>query len=401
MKTKIKQGIRVALIHQCGRVATGAHQLNETLLVALKQIGVTVHTIFPKGKYEIKPNKEILNRRSQSANYINNKIKFYGSLEARKEELRNCDVLHGVTYTGIGLVDSDIPVVASFGSTLYGYLRQVPRRPKLYRPSTGVFRKLEKSGQLYLEELRPRMALKLLSKIEKRVALKSAGNIACSLGVAQELVEMGVPAEKVKIIYNALSPEWLTTPVARSIKKEPEIVFIGRLGRNKFELALKGFDRLIGILDRLPKVTKRLFLASENMNLPDLLCDYIPDVYCYSNVRPHQLIIKLGGVFGDILLLTSRYEGFSLSLIQGMSRGTIPVTFPCGIAPEIIRNGENGYIVNSPAEALRCIRTIQADPILRAKLATNAIKMAKKFTPAKMAKAHLTLYKEIKSKSRH
>jgi glycosyltransferase involved in cell wall biosynthesis len=396
MRVKKKRRIRLALVHRPGRVTTGAHQINEVLYKALKKIGVIVKLFFPRERKEAKPSRLIIDRRERSARYIQSKVKFYASLKYKKREIVKCDVLQGVTYTGIGYVGSPMPVVASFGSTLRGYLKNVPKVTKLYRPKNGIYRRLENSGLLYLKELRPRLALKLLADIEKKVAANSSRVVACSAGVAQELIQMGVSANKINIIYNALSPEWLLVPTVRKTKREPDLVFIGRLGGDRFELALKGFDRLIGVFESLPDLNKRIFIASDNKNLPRLLNQAMPKVDCRTNIRPDKLMNKLGSIFGDILLLTSRYEGFSLSLIQGMSRGAIPICFRCGIAPEIINHGSNGYLINSPAEALRIIRTLRSQPRLRSKLAGNAMRTARTFTPERMAMEHLRLYQELK-----
>lgn len=94
---------------------------------------------------------------------------------------------------------------------------------------------------------------------------------------------------------------------------------------------------------------------SRNKRLLSCMTESIPHHIVESNVLKTDIPTILASHAGSILLVTSRYEGFSLSLIEGMSQGLIPVTFGVGVAPEIIINGVNGYIVDSLDEAIHRI----------------------------------------------
>jgi len=52
------------------------------------------------------------------------------------------------------------------------------------------------------------------------------------------------------------------------------------------------------------------------------------------------------------MLITSKYEGTPLSLLEAMSCGVIPVSTPVGNIPNIIKHGNNGFIYNSCDEAI-------------------------------------------------
>jgi glycosyltransferase involved in cell wall biosynthesis len=97
---------------------------------------------------------------------------------------------------------------------------------------------------------------------------------------------------------------------------------------------------------------------------------------------------------GSILFLPSRYEGFSLSLVEGMSQGLIPVTYPIGVAPEIIRDGENGYLVNSQKEAITRIEAIVSNKKLREYMSKQAQETSYDFKSEKMVEQLATFYKK-------
>jgi len=95
---------------------------------------------------------------------------------------------------------------------------------------------------------------------------------------------------------------------------------------------------------------------------------------------------------GSVLFIPSRYEGFSLSLIEGMSQGLIPVSYPVGVAPEIIVNGENGFLISSQAEAVSVIENILKDETLRRKLSESAYQTSLKFRSDVIVEELLNLY---------
>lgn len=60
----------------------------------------------------------------------------------------------------------------------------------------------------------------------------------------------------------------------------------------------------------------------------------------------------------DLVLLPSSHEGFPYVFIEAMRAGTPMIATPVGVLPELIREGENGYIVSHASDELvRKIRT--------------------------------------------
>lgn len=77
------------------------------------------------------------------------------------------------------------------------------------------------------------------------------------------------------------------------------------------------------------------------------------------------------------MIITSRHEGFSLSLVETMSQGLMPISFSVGVAPEIIIDGENGFIVHTVDEAKEKISILLENNMLRHSLDLNAKETAK------------------------
>jgi len=104
---------------------------------------------------------------------------------------------------------------------------------------------------------------------------------------------------------------------------------------------------------------------------------------------------------GSILFIPSRYEGFSLSLVEGMSQGLVPVAYPVGVATEIIRNGENGFIVTSQREAEEKIKLLLTNSVLRKKCALEAEITSKLFSSGEITIKLIKLYEDVVKGYKH
>jgi 8-oxo-dGTP pyrophosphatase MutT (NUDIX family) len=100
----------------------------------------------------------------------------------------------------------------------------------------------------------------------------------------------------------------------------------------------------------------------------------------------------------DMVLIPSLIEGQSLSLLEAMSQGKIVIATNVGGNPEIISNGENGFIIEpkSPKAISESIEYAgNLDDSIRTKLKNNAIRTAtENFSFSKMIKNYLSLYEK-------
>ncbi len=107
------------------------------------------------------------------------------------------------------------------------------------------------------------------------------------------------------------------------------------------------------------------------------------------SVGPDQRADVLGQAFA-LLHLISFDEPFGLSLIESMACGTPVIAFDRGSMPEIIRDGETGYIVRDIEGAINAVAAVETidRSICRADVESR-------FTSTRMARDYVRVYEKI------
>jgi len=385
-KPRSGNGIKIAMIHNEKRILTGAHHINQIMAAALKDRGARVRNFYPRWQLADAP----IHMRGLA------NILFFHSLLEHKDDILRYHIIQGTTYTPLPFLSFKTPLVSHFGSTTAGFLQSVPKTSLFLSEERLIWHELRDLGiisGLEIETFRP---LRDIADMEKLVATRVTRCIAASENVKDELIDMGVLPERIRVIHNAIENYWFEKrelPVA----SEPHIVFLGRLGGDVFTLKLKGLDRLIGLYRSFPNIPKTTICMTTNKKLKEWLKVAFPIHHMYVNMRKDIIPGILSRRYGSILFISSRYEGFSLSLIEGMSQGLVPISYPVGVAPEIIVDGENGFLVSSNEEARERAKELLSNPDKRIAMAEAARKTSTKFCSNVIADKLLKLYRDIKT----
>lgn len=232
--------------------------------------------------------------------------------------------------------------------------------------------------------------VQLLKWVESAVALSADKIIVPSQYLEKVVVEWGVDAEKIKVIYNAFDiPKFdLSKEEARkNLKLEGKIILsIGRL------VPWKGFDTLIEVFAEYKKVNpqsqlhiiggdgpdkERLEAIVNRLNLKD-------SVHFLGKFSREELFKHIRAA--DLFVLGTNYEGFSHQILEVMALGVPIVTTAVGGNLEIIKNGESGILVpyNDKAQLLSAISTIMTDKNLIEKYTQNAKDFVANFSVGRM-----------------
>jgi len=376
--------MKVAFIHNDKKIGTGAHYINDLMASKLREQCVEVKNFYPRTSLVDIPTH---------LGGLKSILFFYSLLERRKEILKY-QIIHGTTYTPLPFLAYPVPVVSHFGSTTRGFLKATPKAKDLEKETSKVWYRLKIQGVIQEVDLKTRRPLRDIAEIEEYVASHATAIIATSKKVRDELTDMGVKPANIHLIHNAIEDYWFTATPG-TMTDNPRIVFLGRLGSDAFTLKLKGLDRLIHLYQHFPDVPKLTFSITQNKKLAAWMRSKIPNHAMWANLPKDRLPSYLQPFRGSILFIPSRYEGFSLSLIEGMSQGLVPVIYSVGVAPEIIRDGENGFLVSSQAEAFEKVEQLLRDKLLRERLSVEASKTAIMFSSDVIARELMTLYSSI------
>lgn len=379
--------MNVAYIFDDKNLKTGAHHINRLIIKKLKEHNISVRNYYPKAK--------AINSMVRFKGLKN--ILFFYSLIEQKSDILKSDIIQGTTYTPLCFLDYGVPVVCHFGSTTWGIIGATPQTHRLEADCRDIIYHLKNDDVISEINFKSRRPMYDIAEVELYTSLLSDRVVATSKIVYDELVEHGVPSEKIVIIHNAIEDLWFDTEV--TIKKTPSLVFLGRVDGDVFNIKLKGIDRLISIYQRFKDLDKISIMAIRDTKLTDWMNKEIINHNSLLNLEKTDIIKQLSKLGGSFILMTSRYEGFSLCLIEAMSQGLIPISYSIGIAPEIIKNGQNGFIVKSVKSAEKIIKNLTKKPAELRRLALAARKTAEAFRGDIMADQLKQLYEEIIAES--
>ena len=182
-------------------------------------------------------------------------------------------------------------------------------------------------------------------------------------------------------------------------EREKKVIAVGRL---TFQ---KGFDQLIEIWARVIRRNGKdktwpleIYGCGEEEESLNVL---IKESHLEDSITLKGNVSNIAQVYNSssIIAVTSRYEGFPLSIIEGMSCGVVPVSFDCKQGPKEIITNQSGYLINQGdydgfANAL--INLMNDEKKLR-QMSLNSIERANQFSPEKVMQKWNDLFVSLTS----
>ncbi len=245
----------------------------------------------------------------------------------------------------------------------------------------------------------------LMRRMEWFLALLTDRIIAVSEQVKKDLVEYGVASAK-KI-----------TVIPLGLDLEPYLNGQAHTGDFRRELGLDGGTKLVGIVGRIfPIKNHRLFLdaasqvaANENATRFLIVGDGILRTEMENYARELGISDRviftgwrrdLPRIYADlnVLVVSSDNEGTPVSAIEAMASGVPVVGTRVGGLPDLIADGDNGYIVppRNPEALAEAIRRLLQDPELASRMGRAGRAMTKeRFTVKRLITDTESLYLQL------
>ena len=214
-----------------------------------------------------------------------------------------------------------------------------------------------------------------------------------------------VKSELTTCIYNGIDPARFRRRRERPLRQELGIrddeILIGAVGNMR---PAKGYDVLLRAAALVKKDTPACrFVIIGDAAPPDLgnvLAELhraldLGDTVRYVGFRA-EVEQDLNCL--DVFVLTSRSEGFSIATVEAMAAGLPVVATRCGGPEEIIRDGQDGLLVenDNPEAVAAGVRRLIQDRPLREQLATAARQnVLRRFSTEAMVANYTQLYERV------
>src|SRR3989344_6558802 len=230
--------------------------------------------------------------------------------------------------------------------------------------------------------------IKLLQSLQRWVCKRADLIIVPSVYLSKIVQGWGVRAEKIKVIYNGVD-----FPVSELSQEEArkKIGIAGNIILSSGRLVpWKGFKMLIKLMPRLLQINpffRLVILGSgpDGKTLRAMINNLRLEkkVYLLPVTRAEiPLYLKAASIY----VLNTGYEGFSHQILEAMLSRVPVITTRAGGNPEVIRQGENGFMVNYNDEfnLVEAIKTVWQGEELRERFVANGLITVEHFSLEKM-----------------
>jgi glycosyltransferase involved in cell wall biosynthesis len=233
--------------------------------------------------------------------------------------------------------------------------------------------------------------------------LTAARTIAVSRAAARPLAHVGVPAERIEVIYNGVGPEHFENDreaqqrvrTELHLKRGPIIGVVSQLSSEKgIDVLLYAVQRLIRVFPGVtvliigdgPQATKLQQLAQQ-LGLDSTV-----------HFLGERSDIPILNRLLDLFVLPSHEEASPMALLEAMAAGRAVIATAVGGTPELVTHGVDGWLVPpDDSQALtQAMLALLEDPSRRATLVVAAYrKVATQFTCDRMIQQTLSFYQRI------
>lgn len=212
--------------------------------------------------------------------------------------------------------------------------------------------------------------------------------------VAQELQKLGVSPEKILLLYSLYLDFDIYQPQA--IEKQYDVLFVGRLTSNKGILLL---------LDAVAQVAKTHPAIKLGVRGEGALKDTIEQKISEMNIENNVVFVprvadtyEMAKLYSSakMLVCASTVEGNPRVTIEAMACSVPVISTRVGIMPEVIKDGENGFLVDWNAEDIaNTVRHLLDDSALYEKIAAAGHQSVQKFDAETIIRDYALGYHKI------
>ena len=273
------------------------------------------------------------------------------------------DIIHGSSWSGFAFKRKNLPLVITEHSSIF---------------DASFIKYMSISQRLYHN---------LLIKFYVKKTYKVATAICAVSNYISKQIDRATPHKNIVTIHNWYTPPELNPDSSKNNKNKFRVLYVGNYSKPKGTELLQQLAMLLDsddteILCIAGLRGKRL--AKKNSNMRFLPC------MSEQELAQHYTC-------ADVLISTSRYEGFGYTILEALTHGVPVVCFNNSALPELVIDGYNGFMVETDdidAMAER-IKRLKNDPDLRQKLSAGALESAGRFNESRLVEKYIDLYQSL------
>jgi len=242
-----------------------------------------------------------------------------------------------------GLAKTIKPDVIHLHSSIFGFTGRIAfsgKKEKLFYTPHGYSFLIEKYSQ---------SKKKLFWLLEKLCTIRNCITIACSESEYQKTLRL---TQKAELVFNGIDVAKLNNAIEGFGRKDHHFT-VYTLGRIGYQKNPELFNE---IAERLPDVR---FIWIGDGELKDKLSSRNIEVTGWLNPEDALEI----AYNADIFVLTSRWEGLSVSLLESMYLSKVCIVSDAIGNNDVIHNGENGFLCKSADEYVTAIQSARGDDL--------------------------------------
>ena len=222
-------------------------------------------------------------------------------------------------------------------------------------------------------------------RLQVKVCQRARAVIVPSAYLKRLVHGWGIAPEKIHVVANAVDL------VVEPLSKEEARTALGIHGKIILSagrlVPWKGFRMLIKLMPKLLKLNpfSRLIIVGEGPDREHLTAmiknlNLQQKVFMAGKKTSSELTRHLRAA--DLFVLNTSYEGFSHQILEAMAAGVPVVTTNVGGNPELVHQGENGFMVkyNDEFNLIEAVKTLWSNAELREHFANEGKKTASQYT---------------------
>jgi glycosyltransferase involved in cell wall biosynthesis len=242
----------------------------------------------------------------------------------------------------------------------------------------------------------------LNARWEKQAFLKAKVVVAVSQRVKQELLDIGVPKEAIRVILCGVDLQEFSPGSADRRKwglpeQVPLALFVGDIRINR-----KNLDTVLHALVKVPELHLAVVGTIEGSPYPQLAAQLELSARVHFLGNPQNVVPELMRT-ADLFVFPSRYEPYGLVVIEAMASGIAVITATTTGAAEIV-TPECGVVLSDTEDTnalAQVMSSIASEPELRNSMGQAARSIAEQHSWASMAQSYVDLFEELESHEHH